>query len=62
MRTSSKTAAQAVGFETRALHVNGPSGASGGSDPVVKEILAVQSVLISRSLVDKQVQIQRITS
>ena len=34
----------------------------GGSDPVVKEILAVQSVLISRAMVDKQVQIQRIYS
>ncbi|MSQ57720.1 MAG: DUF1446 domain-containing protein [Limnohabitans sp.] len=62
MRTTSKAAAQAVGFETRALHVNGPSGAGGGSDPVVKEILAVQSVLIPRAMVDKQVQIQQVTS
>ena len=56
-RTDSRKAAEAVGFETRALHVNGPAGSAGGSDPVVKEVLAVQSVLIPRSMVDRQVEI-----
>ena len=57
MRTTDRKAAEAVGFETRALHVNGPGGGAGGSDPVVREILAVQSVLLPRSLVDAQVTV-----
>jgi hypothetical protein len=57
-RTNDRKAAEAVGFETRALHVNGPGGGGGGSDPVVREVLAVQSVLIARSLVDPQVSVQ----
>ena len=58
MRCDSRQAAEAVGFETRALHVNGPGGGGGGSDPIVKEVLAVQSVLIARALVDRQVSIE----
>ena len=61
-RTDNRYAAEQVGFETRALHVNGPGGGGGGSDPVVREILAVQSVLLPRTLVDPQVQIQESTS
>ena len=57
-RTDKRYAAEQVGFETRALHVNGPGGGGGGADPVVREILAVQSVLLPRTLVDPQVQIQ----
>ena len=56
-RTDDRKAAEAVGFETRALHVNGPAGGGGGSDPVVREVLAVQSVLIPRQLVDPQVEV-----
>jgi len=56
-RTTDRKAAEAVGFETRALHVNGPGSGGGGSDPVVREILAVQSVLLPRKLVDPQVQV-----
>ena len=55
MRTTDRKAAEAVGFEVRALHVNGPGGGGGGSDPVVREILAVQSVLLPRATVDQQV-------
>ena len=62
MRTADRKAAEAVGFETRALHVNGPGGGGGGSDPVVREVLAVQSVLLSRELVDPQVRIERVKS
>jgi hypothetical protein len=58
MRTTDRKAAEAVGFETRALHVNGPAGGGGGSDPVVREILAVKSVLIPRHLVDRQVEVK----
>ncbi|OWT56175.1 acyclic terpene utilization AtuA family protein [Candidimonas nitroreducens] len=60
MRCDNPKAAAAVGFEVRALHVNGPCGGGGGSDPVVRKILAVQSVLIPRKLVDPQVQVERI--
>jgi hypothetical protein len=42
----------------RALHVNGPCSGGGGSDPVVREILAVQSVLLPRPLVDPQVVVE----
>lgn len=58
IRTTDRKAAEAVGFETRALHVNGPYGGGGGSDPVVREILAVQSVLIPRSLVTPEITVQ----
>jgi hypothetical protein len=58
MRTTDRKAAEAVGFETRALHVNGPGGGGGGSDPVVREILAVQSVLLARTVVDPQVVVK----
>lgn len=51
VRATDRKSAEAVGFEMRACHVNGPSGAGGGSDPSVKEVLAVQSVLIPRAAV-----------
>lgn len=57
-RTDSRQAAEAIGFETRAMHVQGPAGGAGASDPVVKEVLAVKSVLIPRELVDPQVSIE----
>jgi hypothetical protein len=57
-RTTDRKAAEAVGFEVRALHVNGPGGGGGGSDPVVREVLAVQSVLLPRTLVDPQVVVE----
>jgi hypothetical protein len=57
-RTPDRKAAEAVGFETRALHVNGPGGAGGGSDPVVREVLAVASVLLPRTEVDPQVRVE----
>ena len=59
-RTTERKAAEAVGFEVRALHVNGPGGGGGGSDPIVREILAVQSVLLPRAVVDPQVVVERI--
>jgi hypothetical protein len=37
--------------------VNGPASGGGGSDPMVREVLAVQSVLIPRAPVDAQVTI-----
>ncbi len=57
-RTHDRKAAEAVGFETRALHVHGPAGAGGGADPVVREILAVKSVLLPREHVSPQVTLE----
>jgi hypothetical protein len=62
VRTDNKAAATAVGFECRALHLNGPTGAGGGIDPVVKSVLAVQSVLIPRHWVDPHIQIRKVTA
>ena len=62
VRTPSKSAAQAVGFECRALHINGPTGAGGGIDPLVKAVLAVQSVLIPRHWIDSKIQIRKMGS
>ena len=50
-RTDDWKAAEAIGFEVRAMHVNGPAGGGGGSDPAVREVLAVQSLLLPRELV-----------
>ncbi len=56
-RCDDRKSAEAVGFEVRALHVNGPASGGGGSDPIVREVLAVQSVLIPRAPVDAQVAV-----
>jgi len=60
MRTTDRKAAEQVGFEVRALHVNGPGSGGGGSDPMVREVLAVQSVLLPRAQVDSQVEVERL--
>ena len=49
-RSPDRKAAQAVGFEVRTLHVNGPAGGGGGTN-ALREVLAVKSVLIPRELV-----------
>lgn len=59
-RTTDRRAAEAVGFETRAMHVNGPGGAGGGADPVVREVLAVKSLLLPRALVDPGVRVESV--
>src|SRR5262249_3192020 len=57
-RCEDRRAAEAVGFETRALHMHGPAGAGSGSDPMGKEILAVQSVWLPRELVSPAVGLE----
>ena len=57
-RTDDRKAAEALGFEVRAMHVNGPAGGGGGSEPSVKEVLAVQSVLLDRKLVRPEVFVE----
>ncbi len=56
-RTPDRDAARAVGFEVRAMHVNGPTGGGGGSVPNVREVMAVQSVLLPRELVCPEVTV-----
>lgn len=54
-RTPDRQAAAAVGYEVRAMHVNGPTGGGGGSVPIVRDVMAVQSVMLPRALVRTQV-------
>ena len=57
-RTSDRRAAQAIGFEVRAMHINGPGGAGGGSEPRVRDVLAVKSLLLPKQLVKTQVVVE----
>ena len=56
-RSPDRKAAQAVGFEVRTLHVNGPSGGGGGSN-ALREVLAVKSILIPREMVKPAVTVE----
>ena len=55
-RTEDRKAAEAVGFEVAALYTNGPAGGAGDAASV-REILAVQSVLLPRHLVTPRVEV-----
>ena len=55
-RTPDRKAAEAVGFEVSALYTNGPAGGAGDATSV-REILAVQSVLLPRDLVQPGVEV-----
>lgn len=55
-RTDNRRAAEAVGWEVETLLTNGPQGGAGDSKQV-KEILAVQSVLLPRELVSTQIEV-----
>jgi hypothetical protein len=56
-RSPDRKAAQAVGFEMRTLHVNGPAGGGGGTN-AIREVLGVKSVLLPRELVRTQVVVE----
>ena len=56
-RSPDRRAAQAVGFEVRTLHVNGPAGGGGGSN-ALREVLGVKSLLLGRELVRTQVVVE----
>jgi len=56
-RSPDLKAAQAVGFEVRTLHVNGPAGGGGGTNGI-REVLGVKSVLLPRELVKPQVVVE----
>ncbi len=55
-RTQDRKAADAVGFEVTALYTNGPAGGA-GDFAAVREILAVQSVLLPRALVRPRIEL-----
>ena len=55
-KTERREAAEAVGWEVAALYTNGPSGGA-GDFANVREILAVQSVLLPRELAPAQIVI-----
>jgi hypothetical protein len=57
-RTPDRRAAQAIGFEVRAMHINGPGGAGGGCEPRVRDVLAVKSVLLPKHFVKTQVVVE----
>ena len=56
-RTPDRRAAHAIGFEVRAMHLNGPGGAGGACEPRVREVLAVKSLLLPRGLVKTEVTV-----
>jgi len=56
-RSPDRKAAQAVGFEVRTLHVNGPAGGGGGTNGI-REVLGVKSVLLPRELVQPRVVVE----
>lgn len=57
-RTNDRKAAHAIGFEIRAMHINGPGGAGGACEPRVRDILAVKSVLLPRRFVNPQIAVE----
>jgi hypothetical protein len=57
-RTDNKKAAEAVGAEVRAMHMQGPGAAGGGINFGAREILAVKSVLLPRELVRTEVVVE----
>ena len=57
-RTENRRAATAVGAEIRALHMQGPGMAGGGIDLGAREVLAVKSVLLDRTLVRPEILLE----
>jgi hypothetical protein len=57
-RTDDKKAADAVGAEVRAMHMQGPGGAGGGINFGAREILAVKSVLLPRDKVRTEIVLE----
>jgi Acyclic terpene utilisation family protein AtuA len=57
-RIDSQKAAEAVGAEVRAMHMQGPGAAGGGINFGAREILAVKSVLLLRDMVRTEIVLE----
>ncbi|MDE2582276.1 MAG: DUF1446 domain-containing protein [Rhodospirillales bacterium] len=57
-RADNRRAAEAVGAEVRALHMQGPGMAGGGVNLGAREVLAVKSVLLDRTLVRPEILLE----
>jgi len=58
-RSDNKKAAEAVGAEVRAMHMQGPGAAGGGINFGAREVLAVKSVLLPRELVRTEIVLEQ---
>lgn len=56
-RSPDRKTAQALGFEMRTLHVNGPAGGGGGTN-ALREVIGVKSVLVPREWVKPRVTVE----
>jgi hypothetical protein len=56
-RSPDRKSAQALGFEMRTLHVNGPAGGGGGTN-AVREVIGVKSVLLPREWVTPRISVE----
>ena len=56
-RSIQRQAAEAIGLEVETLYTNGPAGGAGASQ-LVRELLAVQSVLLPRQLVKTSIHVE----
>lgn len=56
-RSASRKVAEALGFEIRTMHVNGPAGGGGGSSSI-REVLAVKSLLLPRAQVHPRIVVE----
>jgi hypothetical protein len=57
-RSESRAAAEAVGAEVRSLHLHGPGSGGGGINYGAREVLAVKSVLLPRSMVKPGIAVE----
>ena len=55
-RTRDRRAAEEIGWEVETLYTNGPAGGAGDFRQV-RDVLAVQSVLLPRALVKTRVEL-----
>ena len=55
-RTPSRRLAEEIGWEVEALYTNGPQGGAGDFRQV-RDVLAVQSVLLPRELVTTRIEV-----
>ena len=59
-RSALRRAVEAIGLEVETLYTNGPAGGAGATQ-VVRDLFAVQSVLLPRQLVNPSVRVEQLT-